>query len=319
MAELDAEQSYILGYLIRQTRNRSLAEDLTSETFILALRTAGTFRGGSVRAWLTTIARNQFINTVRSSARLDTDAEFVKIPLADEIRSQLPKLSALRGEFLRLRLIEGYSVEHTAAILGMPSGAVRPAQRRAIRDLCACLKQDKLTVPVEQCQWPPGCSLRVAARGHCMRHYNKLNRLDRLPDGLFTAAGPARQHLRTWIDREGRLNEFAADSGVTHSVLDSIAAGCTAKVNKSVARRILATPMRPSREDCLRYLSEFASAGLTLSQVASAAGCGYDALKKARQGRCRFTSPNAFTLRKMYENHLTAPSCFASSAHSCCT
>ena len=56
-------------YLLHRLGDRTLAEDLTSETFVRALRRIDslTFQGRDVGAWLVTIARNLVLYHVKSS------------------------------------------------------------------------------------------------------------------------------------------------------------------------------------------------------------------------------------------------------------
>ena len=42
----------VVGYLLRQTRDRELAEDLAQETFVKAARSIAGWRGDSATGWL---------------------------------------------------------------------------------------------------------------------------------------------------------------------------------------------------------------------------------------------------------------------------
>ena len=59
----------VLGYLFRMTGNRDQAEDLFQETFQRVHEKARTFRGGSFKSWLFTIATRVTIDTVRRHKR----------------------------------------------------------------------------------------------------------------------------------------------------------------------------------------------------------------------------------------------------------
>ena len=56
----------VYAYLLRLTRDTDRAEDLLSETFLQAIRSAPSFRGeSSVRTWLCGIARNLWLKNCR--------------------------------------------------------------------------------------------------------------------------------------------------------------------------------------------------------------------------------------------------------------
>src|SRR5512142_2074080 len=72
----------VLGYLFRMTGSRDQAEDLFQETFKRVHEKARTYRGGSFKSWLFTIATRVTIDTARRRKRLtflsldrDTDCE----------------------------------------------------------------------------------------------------------------------------------------------------------------------------------------------------------------------------------------------------
>ena len=55
----------LLAYLTATTRNKSDAEEIFQDTWLKAMRKIAFFRGGSFKAWLTTIARNCVIDRAR--------------------------------------------------------------------------------------------------------------------------------------------------------------------------------------------------------------------------------------------------------------
>ena len=57
--------SSLLSYLNATMRNRSDAEEVFQDTWLKAMRKIAFFRGGSFKAWLTTIARNCVIDRAR--------------------------------------------------------------------------------------------------------------------------------------------------------------------------------------------------------------------------------------------------------------
>lgn len=155
-------QRDVFGYVLSQTGNSTLGEDLTSETFVRALRHGCTFvdRGKPVRAWLVTIARNLVRDHnrcayERTTSLLGADPiPEVWIPqqqaddpeqramfgeLTDRLYAAMRELPGDQRTCLYLRFIEGRSVAQTAELLGKNEPAVRALQYRAIRKLRDCM------------------------------------------------------------------------------------------------------------------------------------------------------------------------------------
>ncbi len=66
----DQYKDLVFGYLIRLCHDRDLAEDLTQETFYIALKQWGTFEKRSeAGTWLCAIARNQYYLLLRKVRR----------------------------------------------------------------------------------------------------------------------------------------------------------------------------------------------------------------------------------------------------------
>ena len=66
---LDAEIGNVFSYILRRCGDRALAEDLTSEVFLRAVRETKRARSVVTPAWLTTVARNRLVDHWRSKAR----------------------------------------------------------------------------------------------------------------------------------------------------------------------------------------------------------------------------------------------------------
>lgn len=77
--EIVFEQYYedVYRFLRALTRDRDLAEELTQETFLRAIRSIDTYRGeGELRVWLCSIAKNLFYSQMKKQKK--------SIPVADE-------------------------------------------------------------------------------------------------------------------------------------------------------------------------------------------------------------------------------------------
>ena len=146
---------HIYRFLISRYPNHALVEDLTSETFLRALRSidAVTYVGRDVGAWLTTIARNLLLDHLKSSRhRLEVASV---TPAHDESSHDTPEDSVLRAEdcyrlraclaqltpnqrrCLELRYLQDRSLDETAIELRRDVSSVKSLQYRALRRLAA--------------------------------------------------------------------------------------------------------------------------------------------------------------------------------------
>ena len=144
-------------YVYHRVGDRTMAEDVTSETFVRALRRIDslTFQGRDVGAWLVTIARNIIRDHVKSSRyRLEVttadmrDADRVTDGPEDAVVQRLTneqllacvkQLGSEQQECISLRFLQGLSVSETAAIMGKKDGAIKALQHRAVRRLAGLL------------------------------------------------------------------------------------------------------------------------------------------------------------------------------------
>jgi RNA polymerase sigma-70 factor (TIGR02952 family) len=144
-------------YVLHRVGDRTLAEDVTSETFVRALRRIDSlsFQGRDVGAWLVTIARNLVLDHGKSSRyRLEvTTADVLDADRATagpedavvahltttELLACVKQLGSEQQECIVLRFLHGLSVAETAAVMGKKDGAVKALQHRAVRRLAALL------------------------------------------------------------------------------------------------------------------------------------------------------------------------------------
>ena len=146
----------IYRYIYYRVGSQAVAEDLTSETFLRALRRISTFawQGRDVGAWFVTIARNLVTDHYKSSRyRLEVttadllttagDAAGENSPEAEVISSltntllltAVKKLNPEQQECVVLRFLQGLSVSETALAMGKNEGAIKALQYRAVRSL----------------------------------------------------------------------------------------------------------------------------------------------------------------------------------------
>jgi RNA polymerase sigma-70 factor (ECF subfamily) len=149
----------VLGYLIRMTGNRDQAEDLFQETFKKVHEKADTFRGGSFKSWLFTIATRLTIDNARRRRRRGTvsldrqnDGEEdaasriacegpdpADAMLREEQRSQVRRAIASLPMKQRATLVMAYyhqlSYPEVAETLGCSVGTVKTQMSRALASL----------------------------------------------------------------------------------------------------------------------------------------------------------------------------------------
>ena len=145
-------------YVYYRVASRQLAEDLTSETFLRALRRIETFtwQGRDFGAWLVTIARNLVADHLKSSRfRLEVttaemvDSDHVESPEGEVMAAftnaalleAVQRLNSQQQECLVLRFLQGLSTAETAAAMGRKEGAVKALQHRAVRRLATLLPE----------------------------------------------------------------------------------------------------------------------------------------------------------------------------------
>lgn len=150
----------VYRFVYHRVGSHPLAEDITSETFLRALRRIGdyTWQGRDFGAWLVTIARNLVTDHYKSARfRLEvctaemSDAgrceEGPERAVLDAMTSRVllaavRELGAEQRECVVLRFLRGLSVAETAVVMGKNTGAIKALQYRAVRALARVLPPD---------------------------------------------------------------------------------------------------------------------------------------------------------------------------------
>lgn len=126
-------------------------EDLVQETYLRAMRSAGSYRGESpVKSWLLAIARNVCADHVRRRQRqrrlVDRIAPAVddRVEFADSsTHALLADLAPDRREAFVLTQILGMSYDETAEVMDCPVGTIRSRVARARADLSAAVRRSE--------------------------------------------------------------------------------------------------------------------------------------------------------------------------------
>lgn len=157
----DRYMDTVFRFIYFRVGNRQLAEDLTAETFVRALKRIGsvTWQGRDLGAWLVTIARNlvadhfksgRFRLEVTTGDLLDADREdrgpegSPEVAVIEHITNvalltAVKKLNTEQQECIVLRFLQGFSVAETARAMGKNEGAIKALQYRAVRALARLL------------------------------------------------------------------------------------------------------------------------------------------------------------------------------------
>jgi RNA polymerase sigma-70 factor (ECF subfamily) len=151
----------VFRFVYFRVGNRQLAEDLTSDTFLRALKRIGSFtwQGRDLGAWLVTIARNLVADHFKSGRYrlevttgdvLDADREdrgpegSPESAVVEHITNMallgaVKQLNPEQQECIVLRFLQGFSVAETAQTMGKNEGAIKALQYRAVRALARLL------------------------------------------------------------------------------------------------------------------------------------------------------------------------------------
>jgi RNA polymerase sigma-70 factor (ECF subfamily) len=153
----------IFGYVLRRTTNLEAAQDITSETFLKALRKLWQFRWRNVpfSSWLYRIATNEINQYFRKAeykksismeelqeqgfeliSPHDPESELIEAQeklkqYQDflEIQEKIVRLPAKYQEVIALRFFEQKQINEIAEILGKKEGTVKSLLHRAVEKL----------------------------------------------------------------------------------------------------------------------------------------------------------------------------------------
>ena len=144
----------VFRFVYRRVLDRQVAEDLTSETFLRALRNLASFRrpGGDFGAWVTTIAQNLVINWLQSHQRRERpvaelrdaapidrapnpEAAAVLTLPREALLAGIEQLNPVQQQCITRRYLRELSIEETAQALGKTPAAIKALQYKALRAL----------------------------------------------------------------------------------------------------------------------------------------------------------------------------------------
>ena len=151
----------------RMNGNKAVAEDMTGEVFLRALRKIESFTwtGADFGSWLLRIARNLVLDNAKSSrAKLEilndempeeapnhdtsTESAVMRSMTNQNVYAAIKKLSPDQRDVITMRFIQGLDVAEVAAAIGKKEGTVRTLQFRGLKALQKILvKQGFVDIP----------------------------------------------------------------------------------------------------------------------------------------------------------------------------
>ena len=154
-------QNAVYGFAMSLTRQHTLADDVTQETFISAFRSISKMRGDNFRSWLLRIARNKAYdhfrrqNRRRESSVDEENAPFlatltdnnpsphavaVNSELRDALEHCVGGLSDEHREVIVLIDVQGQSYDDASEVCGVNIGTIKSRLNRARRRVRDCLR-----------------------------------------------------------------------------------------------------------------------------------------------------------------------------------
>ncbi len=156
----DVYYSRILGYVVRRTASVPVAQDITSEVFLKALKNIRKFRwrGVPFSAWLYRIANNETARYFRSGKNalvhwdamseddaepspsaedelIEAEAELKRHSQYLSLHDNIRKLDIKYQEVITLRYFENKPINEISAILGKREGTVKSLLHRSVAKL----------------------------------------------------------------------------------------------------------------------------------------------------------------------------------------
>ncbi len=153
----------IFRYIYHRVNDVHLAEDLTGDVFMRALKDIAGYReqGKPFVAWLYSIAHARVVDHYRRAQRRQPESAIEDVPLPVEhnldanmlrqqavsaLRKALAQLTEDQQQVVILRFIEGYRIEQVAQMMGKQPNAIKALQHRALRSLAGRLERSGFDV-----------------------------------------------------------------------------------------------------------------------------------------------------------------------------
>lgn len=150
--------SRIFGYSLKRVANIDIAKDITSETFIKALKNIWKFRWKNISfsSWLYRVASNEIVNYYRGKHRKTIPFDEIAEPASNqnileevveaeeelkkhedflEIQEKIIKMDIKYQEVITLRFFEKKQIKEIVEILGKKEGTIKSLLHRGLEKL----------------------------------------------------------------------------------------------------------------------------------------------------------------------------------------
>lgn len=160
----------VFRYIYFRVSDRDLAEDLTGDVFVRALKSLPTYtdQGKPFAAWLYRIAHARVVDYYRKTGRqpiISSIGERENIPVKQDmdatitqkqtrqqaatlLRQAIATLTNEQQQVIVLRFVEDKHLEEVAQLMGKNANAIKALQHRALRSLAGKLQRSGF--PVEE-------------------------------------------------------------------------------------------------------------------------------------------------------------------------
>ena len=151
-----AHADYVYYFILAQCGNTHIAEDITSETFLKAIKAIGKFKGNcDIRVWLCQIAKNTYYTLAKQkkfTAEMPEDlpeAERFELRLIDKtqafaVHKVLHLLDEPYKEVFSLRLFSELSFAEIGELFGKTESWARVTFHRAKNKLKEAIEHDEM-------------------------------------------------------------------------------------------------------------------------------------------------------------------------------
>lgn len=151
---------FIFKFLIKLTNNKDTTDDIVQDTFLKMIKNIDKFNlkgKASFSTYLITIAKNTYIDFIRKNSKelqeLDIDLLEDKIPseynylIHEDYNALLDKINKLPSnlkEVIKLKYLEGYTLEEISKILGIQSKTIKSRLFEGRKKLKQNMKEGKI-------------------------------------------------------------------------------------------------------------------------------------------------------------------------------
>ena len=150
----DGYHRLVFGIALRMTNDATMAEDITQSVFLKLWSSPEAFRDGNFAAWLSRVARNRVLDTVRSRGNRPLDEIPADLPAeisiddtvfaridAQRVRGALAALGDEQRTLIEMGFFGGITHDEIARRTGIPLGTIKTRIRTGLRRMRESLSE----------------------------------------------------------------------------------------------------------------------------------------------------------------------------------